>query len=137
MSPPARFPPLEVQKGEIKGMDQYRGDEQQGEMPITDLMMKRKSIDPRRRIIDVELMKHDKLTLHAVLILTHIHQKRDRDDQYKNNVAPTLKRIINMILGGLQSCNDYVCSIKEYERKAVTSQKWSSKITNYTSLTFS
>lgn len=42
-----------------------------------------------------------------------------------------------MILGGLQSCNESVRSIKEYGRKVDTSQKWQQQSTSSgASLTF-
>lgn len=37
---------------------------------------------------------------------------------------PTSRRINNMIMGGLPISNDSVRSLKEYERKAITIQKW-------------
>ncbi|CAN6933850.1 unnamed protein product [Brassica oleracea] len=43
-------------------------------------------------------------------------QKRER--------TPPPRRVINVIMGGLQTCKDSVRSIKEYERKTFTSQKW-------------
>lgn len=62
--------------------------------------------------------------------------KHDCDDQHRNNTAPAAKRRINMIMGGLQSYNDSVRSIKEYERKAITSQKWPHNTSNDAPLTF-
>lgn len=60
--------------------------------------------------------------------------KRDHNDQHIDNAAPTLKRRINMIMDGLQSCNNSVRSIKEYEWKAITSQKWQRTTNNDASL---
>ncbi|XP_013632467.1 PREDICTED: uncharacterized protein LOC106337912 [Brassica oleracea var. oleracea] len=55
--------------------------------------------------------------------------KRARDDQnneQKYERTPPPRRVINVIMGGLQTCKDSVRSIKEYERKTYTSQKWGS-----------
>lgn len=49
----------------MKRKDQYRETSNMGEISIADLMMKKKGTNPHRRIIDAELMKYDKLTLHA------------------------------------------------------------------------
>lgn len=54
-------------------------------------------------------------------------QKRtcnDRDNEQKRERTPPPRRVINVIMGGLQTCKDSVRSIKEYERRTLTSQKW-------------
>ncbi|KAF8088727.1 hypothetical protein N665_0532s0086 [Sinapis alba] len=55
--------------------------------------------------------------------------KRARDDRNNDQGrerTPPPRRVINVIMGGLQNCKDSVRSIKEYERKTLTSQKWGS-----------
>ncbi|KAF8100016.1 hypothetical protein N665_0233s0018 [Sinapis alba] len=49
---------------------------------------------------------------------------------------PSVFRQINVILGGSPLCNDSLKSINEYQRKAVTAQRWPTKREGETSITF-
>ncbi|KAF8102765.1 hypothetical protein N665_0195s0002 [Sinapis alba] len=50
---------------------------------------------------------------------------------------PSVFRRVNVILGGSPLCNDPVKAIKEYQRKAVTAQRWPTKREGETPITFS
>ncbi|KAF8100247.1 hypothetical protein N665_0228s0002 [Sinapis alba] len=50
----------------------------------------------------------------------------DRNNEQRHERTPPPRRVINVIMGGLQTCKDSVRSIKEYKRKTLTSQKWGS-----------
>ncbi|CAA7055038.1 unnamed protein product [Microthlaspi erraticum] len=49
-------------------------------------------------------------------------EKRNRDDH--NDLPPPPKRHVSMIMGGLLDGDDSISAIKEYERKAVTAQRY-------------
>ncbi|CAA7045664.1 unnamed protein product [Microthlaspi erraticum] len=49
-------------------------------------------------------------------------EKRNRDDH--DDLPPPPKRQVSMIMGGLLDNDDSISAIKEYERKAVTAQRY-------------
>uniref|UniRef100_A0A1J3HXG1 Retrovirus-related Pol polyprotein from transposon opus n=1 Tax=Noccaea caerulescens TaxID=107243 RepID=A0A1J3HXG1_NOCCA len=56
-------------------------------------------------------------------------QKRSHEESNSRSTPPPPpRRRINMIMGGLPTCNDSVRSIKEYGRKTITSQQWTQNI---------
>ncbi|KAF3567904.1 hypothetical protein DY000_02013926 [Brassica cretica] len=54
----------------------------------------------------------------------HKRTRDDRNNEQKREKTPPPRHVINVIMGGLQTCKDSVRSIKEYKRKTSTSQKW-------------
>lgn len=76
------------------------------------------------KIMGAKLMKYADLMIHVASILISTHLRETKMINAELTPRRRKKKRINMIMGSLQICNDYVRSTKEYERKAVIVQKW-------------
>ena len=56
----------------------------------------------------------------------HKRARDDRSNEKKRERTPPPQCVINVIMGGLQTCKDPVRSMKEYERETFTLQNWGS-----------